>query len=436
MSSVATSDSESNRPEPHQVISTPEDDTWIVAYHPDGRRVISCSDEGTIRVWNLEKKEQEGKTMKHEGRTVRKLAVTWDGTRIIGDDGKGNIRVWDVESQEIVQEWTHRESFDKISVSPDGLIAVNNRSNVFIYTMEGRQVNHSIKVGKLVRFMSFSPSGHKLACGTHSEVYVYSIVSGTLILGPLKGHEDDVDHVLWSHDGSRLFSGSDDKTIRCWNSETGEQIGEPWTGHDRSIQSLSLSPDGSKLASASYDGTVRFWDTISGSPITQHLDHGYSVNAVYFSPSGEFVASGTLRGKIYLWRVPWLDPPSPESHATNLNSILPDPSLGLDERQRIFELRLRKVLDLATSKGFHISRDLFPSSPPVGAPNTSSTATEGIADGDSNAVDRSPIETSTSIPRSKSSEDAEATRKVDKIKRNLFDMLRDIVFKGSRGKDT
>ena len=72
-----------------------------------------------------------------------------------------------------------------------------------------------------------------------------------------------------------------------------------------SILSLSLSPDGSILASASYDKTVRFWDATTGNPIGKHLQHDERVNAVRFSPSGEFVASLGWGGQIYLWRVPW-----------------------------------------------------------------------------------------------------------------------------------
>ncbi|KAF8553431.1 WD40 repeat-like protein [Imleria badia] len=439
MSSVTPSQrSEIRIPEPHRVISAPDDDISRLAYLPDGRRVVCRSDDGTIRVCNLENGEQEGTSMEHESGYVENLAVTGDGTRIISCDENGSIRVWDVESHELVREWTHPEGFPEITVSPDGRLIAVGSWDVGIYTMEGSHVNHSIKVGKAVWSLAFSPSGDKLACGTRSDVYVYDVENGTLTLGPLQGHEDCVHRMLWSLDGSRLFSASKDKTMSCWSSDTGEQLGQPWT-HTSHIQSLSLSPDGSRLASASYD-SVRFWDTISGSPITQHVEHDYSVNAVCFSASGEFVVSATRRGKIYLWRVPWLEPvESPAGNDTNLDIpnlkfILPDLSLGLDERQRIFELRLRKLLDLATSKGFHVSRGLFPSSLPVVARGTPLTGTERITDGDSNAMHTSPIEPSTSVFGSKLNGDAKKTHKGDKIKRKFVHMLRDIFFKGPRGR--
>ena len=98
------------------------------------------------------------------------------------------------------------------------------------------------------------------------DIHVYDVDDGTLLLGPLR-HRGFVSEVQWSRDGSRLFSGSADTMIRCWNSDTGEQIGHPWTGHTDSICSLSTSPDGLIITSASHDHTVRFWDATTGNPI-------------------------------------------------------------------------------------------------------------------------------------------------------------------------
>ena len=257
-----------------------------------------------MRVWNLEDGKQEGTSMKHP-RYICGLAVTRDGTKIISSDNDGEIIVWDVESHEIVKQWTHPRSCPNIAILPDDRLIAAGGLTVAFYTMEGRQVNHSIKVDSYVDSLCFSPNGKELACGTIDGVRVYGIDSGTLLS---ESQQKWVNCVLWSHDGSRLFFGSNNKTIRCWNSDMGEQIGHPWTGHTSFILSLSLSlsPDGSILASVLWDETVRFWDATTGHPIGR-LQHDDGVNAVRFSPSGEFVVSGGWEEKIYLWRVPWLN---------------------------------------------------------------------------------------------------------------------------------
>ena len=173
--------------------------------------------------------------------------------------------------------------------------------------MEGSLV---IKLKDNVWSVAFSPDGKKFACGTcDGNILIYDVKNGTLILGPLKGHESLVSPVLWSCNGSRLFTASWDEVIRGWSSDMGEQIRQPWTGHTHWIRSLSLSPDGLVLASASVslDKTICFWDSTSGHLIRQHLQHDHPLFAIGFSPSCEFVASAGRDGNLYVWPTPWLN---------------------------------------------------------------------------------------------------------------------------------
>ena len=267
-------------------------------YLPDGQRVVTGSRDGTVRVRNLESGKQEGVQMKHEGH-VTKLTATRDGTKIISSGWSGKIKVWDVKSHELVKEWTYWRTYPKISISPDDRLMAVGSWDVDIWTMEGRHI-HSIKVGSSIWSLCFSPDGSKLACGTGYGTQMYDVASGMLILGPLDG--GGVTDMVWSRDGSRLFSCSH-STIRCWNSDTGQQIGHPWTGHTAVIHSLSLSPDGTILASVSWDKTARFWNTTTGDPVGQHPHRCDAVNAVCFSPCGEFVATAGWGTYIYICRV-------------------------------------------------------------------------------------------------------------------------------------
>ena len=213
------SDDELEEPQPQLVIRT---HTGIsdLKYLPDGRLVIS--DWDGVEVWNLEKGEQEGTSLETDQDGFGCLAVTRDGTKIVWSlsglrhEDFWVIEVFDVESHRLVNKWTHPHGNHRIAISPDDrLIGVAGGRSVGFYTLEGEQVDDVIEIeDDDITSLSFSPDGNKLARGNYrGEIFVYDVKNRTLVLGPLHGHSDCIRCVLWSRDGNRLFSASDDNTI-------------------------------------------------------------------------------------------------------------------------------------------------------------------------------------------------------------------------------
>ncbi|KAJ5130731.1 uncharacterized protein N7515_006770, partial [Penicillium bovifimosum] len=119
-------------------------------------------------------------------------------------------------------------------------------------------------------------------------------------LRTLEGHSDRVWSVAFSPDNQIVASGSDDKTVKLWHSQTGEEI-RTLKGHSYPIYSIAFSPDSQIVASGSEDGTIKLWDTTTGKELRHLKGHSRFVHSVAFSPDSQLLASGSSDETIKLW---------------------------------------------------------------------------------------------------------------------------------------
>ncbi|KAG8743150.1 hypothetical protein FRC12_015125, partial [Ceratobasidium sp. 428] len=99
-----------------------------------------------------------------------------------------------------------------------------------------------------------------------------------------------------------MVSGSDDKTIRIWDTRTREQVGQPLQGHTDYVNSVAYSPDGAYIASGSDDHTIRIWDACTHQQVGVALQgHTESVNSVAYSPDGAYITSGSRDETVRIW---------------------------------------------------------------------------------------------------------------------------------------
>ncbi|KAG1717324.1 WD40-repeat-containing domain protein [Suillus lakei] len=280
---------------------------WACAFFKDGRRVVTGSQDGTLRMWDVQKGALIGGTFKGHQGGVQAVAVSPDDRRITSGGRDNTIIVWDVESKHMVfgRLVKHTGWVNSVCFSPDGKRIASGSADEMVAIWDAETgATLTILEGHRDRVLSvtFSPDGLKLASGSADRtIRVWHTVNAELLL-KINTHEHWVESVVWLPDGRQLISASFDKTIKFWNSSNGNQIGQACTGHTEPIYSLTIiSSNGSFIATASDDKTVRLWSTSTHQQIGTALPHTDLVHCATISPNGELLVSGDYGGKVWLW---------------------------------------------------------------------------------------------------------------------------------------
>src|SRR5271165_4416534 len=143
----------------------------------------------------------------------------------------------------------------------------------------------------------FSPDGSKVLTASEDKHAKLGDAASGKELAAFH-HDNDVNSAVFSPDGSKVLTASEDKSAKLWDAASGKELAA--FHHDDVVHNAVFSPDGSKVLTASWDNTAKLWDAASGKELAAfHHDDG--VHNAVFSPDGSKVLTASADKSAKLW---------------------------------------------------------------------------------------------------------------------------------------
>jgi WD40 repeat protein len=279
-----------------------------MAITPDGSRLASTCGGAGLRIWDIRGSESEIRPQ--EDGALHVLAGSSDGKLLAGGGGDNRVRVWETSSGKL-QGYLEGQK-GKVAAaafSPDGTIlasASDVDGMVWLWNIQTREpvlVIPEAADACTVETLAFHPQGRYLAVGgidwlatggSDGAICIWDIQQNCSVAVLDRG----ATRIEFDAKGRWLAAASLRESICLWDMDAlirdPEENALPvreLTGHTESVTSIAFSPDGNRLASGSDDRTLRLWNVQTGD-VEAVCPLDTPIKALVFSPNGRYLFTG------------------------------------------------------------------------------------------------------------------------------------------------
>uniref|UniRef100_A0A8C9QW39 Transducin-like enhancer protein 4 n=1 Tax=Scleropages formosus TaxID=113540 RepID=A0A8C9QW39_SCLFO len=250
-------------------------------------------------------------TLNH-GEVVCAVTIS-TSTRNVYTGGKGCVKVWDIsqpgsKSPMAQLDCLNRDNYIRsCKLLPDGrtLIVGGEASTLSIWdlaTPTPRIKAELTSSAPACYALAISPDNKVcFSCCSDGNIVVWDLHNQTLVR-QFQGHTDGASCIDISNDGTKLWTGGLDNTVRCWDLREGRQLQQ----HDFTSQIFSLGycPTGEWLAVGMESSNVEVLHVSKPDKYQLHL-HESCVLSLKFAYCGKWFVSTGKDNLLNAWRTPY-----------------------------------------------------------------------------------------------------------------------------------
>jgi WD40 repeat protein len=258
------------------------------AFSPDGSRLLSCSADGTVRVWNTD----TGECLQvFSGFPIWNASCAFapDGSALAVRDTWGDVRVWGTPSPDVKIIGGHTGDVVDVSISHQGKYIVSAGWDGKVVVRDA-QTHATVRefTAMLAQFFTGEANADatRVYGGGSDGLRIFDGNTGAILAHTTKGEVLLDMHLL---PGGKQLMALYYRQANILDAETGEKVAE-FSRHGQLALAMSVTQDGSLVATSSTDGTVRIHAIA-----TRELVQAFSADvgeaySLAFSPDGKLLA--------------------------------------------------------------------------------------------------------------------------------------------------
>ncbi|XP_024080548.1 F-box/WD repeat-containing protein 7-like isoform X2 [Cimex lectularius] len=272
------------------------DDHVITCLQFSGSRIVSGSDDNTLKVWSA----TTGKCLRTlSGHTGGVWSSQMSGSTIISGSTDRTLKVWNAETGQCIHTlYGHTSTVRCMHLHEKKVVSGSRDATLRVWHIESGECLH-VLVGHLAAVRCVQYDGRLVVSGAYDYMVKVWNPEREECLHTLQGHTNRVYSLQF--DGIHVVSGSLDTSIRVWEVESG-QCRHTLMGHQSLTSGMELNNN--ILVSGNADSTVKVWDILSGQCL-QTLSginkHQSAVTCLQFN--NRFVITSSDDGTVKLWDV-------------------------------------------------------------------------------------------------------------------------------------
>ncbi|XP_065646432.1 F-box/WD repeat-containing protein 7 [Hydra vulgaris] len=270
------------------------DDHVVTCLQFDGIRIVSASDDNTLKVWSAITGDLIRTLVGHTGGV---WSSQLSGNTVISGSTDRSLRVWDADSGECLHVLQgHTSTVRCLAMHGNQVVSGSRDGTLRVWNfVQGTLLHVLIGHAAAVRCVQFN--GKKVVSGAYDYLVKIWDVESEMCLHTLSGHTNRVYSLQFN--GIYVVSGSLDTSIRVWDAESGELL-HTLLGHQSLTSGMMLKDH--FLVSGNADSTVKIWDITTGKclhTLSGPHKHLSAVTSLQFN--SKFVVTSSDDGSVKLW---------------------------------------------------------------------------------------------------------------------------------------